>query len=194
MPFVLFNKPYQVLSQFRDADGRDVLANYIELANVYPVGRLDYTSEGLLLLTDDGRLQSRIAEPRFKLTKRYWVQVDGAVTDDAVSRLLAGTSLKDGPAVASHAAIIDEPPNLWQRQPPIRVRREIPTSWLDIGITEGRNRQVRRMTASVGFPTLRLVRHQVGPWHLGNLAPGRHEVISNEEAWQQLHREEARRK
>lgn len=168
---VLLNKPFGVLSQFTDSEGRTTLANYIDVAGVYPAGRLDYDSEGLLLLTDDGALQARIASPQNKMPKTYWVQVEGMVSDEAITQLQRGITLKDGPTRPAQARKIDEPA-LWPRTPPVRMRQSIPTSWLELTITEGRNRQVRRMTAAVGFPTLRLVRAAIGPWQLGDLLPG----------------------
>lgn len=186
MPLILFNKPCGVLSQFRDADGRPVLADFVRQKGVYAAGRLDFTSEGLMLLTDDGRLQARIASPDNKLEKRYWVQVEGAASERQVAMLVAGVDLNDGPATATEARIIDAPPGLWPRNPPIRYRQSIPTTWLDIGISEGRNRQVRRMTATVRLPTLRLIRHAIGPWTLGALQPGESVSIPNEVAWRRL--------
>jgi 23S rRNA pseudouridine2457 synthase len=173
MPRVLlFNKPFGVLCQFRDKDSRPVLADFIDRPGVYPAGRLDHDSEGLLLLTGDGDLQARIADPRFKLAKTYWVQVDGAISDEAVARLAAGVELNDGPTLPAACRRLDPPPALWERVPPVRYRAAIPTSWIELVIREGRNRQVRRMTAAVGFPTLRLVRVAIGPWSLDGLAPG----------------------
>lgn len=165
------NKPFHVLCQFTDPEGRPTLADYVDAQNVYPAGRLDYTSEGLLLLTGDGTLQSRISEARNKLPKSYWAQLEGTISDDALVALRTGVQLKDGltgPAIA-HAI---EPPDVWPRTPPIRERKNSPTSWLALSITEGRNRQVRRMTAAVGFPTLRLIRYAIGPWQLDGLPPG----------------------
>ena len=186
MPLILLNKPYQVLSQFRDTDGRRVLGDYVRQKGVYPAGRLDFTSEGLLLLTDDGRLQARITQPASKLVKRYWVQVEGSADEQQLAALVSGVELNDGKAAAVCASIIDAPGDLWQRNPPIRQRKSIPTTWVDIGITEGRNRQVRRMTAAVGLPTLRLIRHAIGPWALDGLMPGKTASMPNEAAWRRL--------
>jgi 23S rRNA pseudouridine2457 synthase len=174
---LLLNKPFNVLSQFRDKDGRATLADYVNVAGVYPAGRLDYDSEGLLLLTDDGALQARIAEPRFKLAKTYLVQVEGEVDETALGALRRGVELKDGITLPAKAQAID-PPALWPRHPPVRERKTVPDSWLSLTITEGRNRQVRRMTAAVGLPTLRLVRWQIGDWTLDGLEPGQWREIS----------------
>lgn len=168
---VLFNKPFQVLTQFTDSQGRKTLANFLDIPDIYAAGRLDYDSEGLVILTDDGALQHRLAAPAFKLEKTYWVQVDGEISDEALTALRAGITLKDGPTRPARARRIPEPP-VWPRQPPIRTRANLPTSWLELKISEGRNRQVRRMTAAVGFPTLRLIRYAIGPWQLQGLAPG----------------------
>ncbi len=164
------------MCQFTDRDGRPTLGDFIHVTGVYPAGRLDRDSEGLLLLTDDGALQHRISHPAAKLEKRYWVQVEGVPDSSQLERLTTGVMLKDGPARATHARSIPEPP-LWPRQPPVRYRRHIPTGWLELGLTEGRNRQVRRMTAAVGLPTLRLVRHRIGPWRLAGLQPGQWAII-----------------
>lgn len=174
---ILFNKPFQVLCQFSDKDGRPVLADFIKQANVYPAGRLDNDSEGLLLLTDDGQLQSRIADPRWKLPKTYWAQVEGDVTEAALEKLRCGVELNDGHTLPAEAEKLTDP-DLWPRLPPIRYRANIPSSWIALTIREGRNRQVRRMTAAVGFPTLRLVRVAVGPWRVDGLAPGEYKEIT----------------
>lgn len=170
---ILLNKPFGVLSQFTGGkEGEaDTLAQLIDVPGVYPAGRLDKDSEGLLLLTDDGRLQARIAEPRYKLPKTYLAQVEGVPDEAALTALRTGVQLKDGPTRPAEVRLID-PPGLWERDPPIRVRKNIPDSWIALTITEGRNRQVRRMTAAVGLPTLRLVRWRVGDWTLASLAPG----------------------
>ena len=168
---LLFNKPYGVVCQFTPEGGHRTLKEFIAVPAVYPAGRLDTDSEGLLVLTDDGRLQAAIADPRHKLAKGYWSQVEGMVTEEALARLRGGVVLRDGPTLPARARAIPEPA-LWPREPPIRFRREIPTAWIEIEITEGRNRQVRRMTAAVGLPTLRLVRCRIGPWNLEGLAPG----------------------
>ena len=171
---LLFNKPFGVLSQFTDRGSpttRATLSDYVAAKGVYPAGRLDRDSEGLLLLTDDGRLQARIADPRFKLPKTYLVQVEGEPQDKTLAQLRQGVTLKDGMTLPAEAERIDAP-DLWPRDPPIRVRKSVPDSWLQLTIREGRNRQVRRMTAAVGHPTLRLVRWSIGDWTLGEIAPG----------------------
>ena len=179
MTLVLFNKPFGVLSQFTDRGSpttRATLSDHIDLPGVYPAGRLDRDSEGLLLLTDDGRLQARIADPRFKLAKTYLVQVEGEPDDDALARLRGGVTLNDGPTRPAEVERIADPA-LWPRDPPIRVRAHIPDSWLSLTIREGRNRQVRRMTAAVGYPTLRLIRWRIGDWTLADLPPGQHRIV-----------------
>jgi 23S rRNA pseudouridine2457 synthase len=168
---LLLNKPYGVLTQFTDAEGRPTLKQFVDVPGVRPAGRLDQDSEGLVILTDAGWLQARISEPRHKLPKTYWVQVEGLPTDEALARLEAGVELNDGPTLPARARRMPEPA-LWPRDPPIRYRAAIPTAWIELTISEGRNRQVRRMTAAVGFPTLRLVRAAVGPWSVAGLAPG----------------------
>ena len=169
---IALNKPFGVLCQFSGDGSRPTLAGYVQEKDVYPAGRLDHDSEGLLLLTDDGALAHRLTDPRHKQAKTYLVQVDGQITDEAIAALCRGVTLNDGPtlpAVATHAA---EPDWLWPRDPPVRFRKAIPTSWANITLREGRNRQVRRMTAAVGFPTLRLIRVRIGPYALDGLACG----------------------
>ncbi|WP_299741684.1 pseudouridine synthase [uncultured Tateyamaria sp.] len=175
MTTILFNKPFGVLSQFTDkgteGSPRPTLSNYIDLPGVYAAGRLDRDSEGLMVLTSDGKLQAKIAHPKYKAPKTYLAQVEGAITDDALALLRQGITLKDGPTKPAKARAIPAP-TIWDRDPPIRVRKSVPDSWLELTLTEGRNRQVRRMTAHVGFPTLRLIRVQIGDWHLDDMQPG----------------------
>ena len=168
---LLFNKPFGVLSQFTAESNQKTLAEYIQRKGFYAAGRLDKDSEGLLLLTDDGNLQQSIANPKFSKSKTYWVQVEGSMDKNAIHQLCQGIELKDGLSKPAKARIIDEP-DLWLRDPPIRKRQNIPTSWIELSISEGRNRQVRRMTAAVGYPSLRLVRVRIADWELGDLQPG----------------------
>lgn len=176
---ILFNKPYNVLCQFTDEGiKRETLADYITISGVYAAGRLDKDSEGLLLLTDDGALQARISHPKFKLPKTYWVQVEGLPSAQAMAKLQTGVMLKDGMTLPAQARIIDTPQPLWDRTPPVRFRAKIPTTWLELVIREGKNRQVRRMTAAVGFPTLRLIRYAIGPWNLESLPQGEHKEVT----------------
>ena len=174
MPTIILNKPYAVLTQFTDENGRRTLKEFVSVPEVYPVGRLDFDSEGLVLLTSEASLQHRLSDPKFKVPKTYWAQVEGVPTEPALDRLrVGGIELKTGrTAPAGARALEGEPPGLWSRTPPIRYRAVIPTAWLEITLREGQNRQVRRMTAAVGLPTLRLVRAAIGPLTLGGLAPG----------------------
>jgi len=168
---ILFNKPYGVLTRFTDTKSRGTLADYVPIPNIYPAGRLDKDSEGLLLLTDDGHLQHRISDPHHKLVKIYWVQVEGTPDESALSRLRRGVVIQGRKTRPAQARIMAQP-RVWERNPSIRFRKTIPTCWLELEITEGRNRQVRRMTAAVGCPTLRLIRYAIGAWMLAGLAPG----------------------
>jgi 23S rRNA pseudouridine2457 synthase len=172
MRLLLFNKPFGVLSQFSASKGRPVLADFIAVPGVYPAGRLDRDSEGLLLLTDHGPLQAQLSNPRHGTWKTYWAQVEGVPDESALEALRRGIGLQDGPTLPARARSIAEPPGLWPRDPPIRFRRQLPTRWIELSLREGRNRQVRRMTAAVGHPTLRLVRVAVGEWALADLQPG----------------------
>jgi len=167
-----FNKPFNVLCQFTDGAGRRTLADFVTQKNVYPAGRLDYDSEGLLLLTDDGALQKRIADPQHKMKKTYLAQVERIPDDKALALLRRGVKLKDGMTAPAGARLVQQPDWLWKREPPIRYRAAIPAAWVEISLTEGRNRQVRRMTAAVGHPTLRLIRVSIGSWSLDGLEPG----------------------
>lgn len=168
---ILFNKPFRTLSQFTDESQRTTLADFISEAGFYPAGRLDYDSEGLLILTNDGKLQAKIANPHHKMSKTYWVQVEGIPDESTLQQLRKGIQLKDGVSLPAKAEIISEPVMLWPRTPPIRERKSIPTQWVQLNLAEGRNRQVRRMTAAVGHPTLRLIRYRIGSWTLDGLAP-----------------------
>lgn len=174
---IALNKPFGVICKFSPEPGRPTLADFVKVAGVYPAGRLDTDSEGLLLLTDDGAQQARISSPKFKLAKVYWAQVEGIPTEDALNHLRRGVDLGDFTTQPAGARLIEEPANLWPRDPPIRYRAKIPTSWLEITLREGKNRQVRRMTAKTGFPTLRLVRAKIGGVSVAGLAPG---------SWQEL--------
>jgi 23S rRNA pseudouridine2457 synthase len=169
---LLLNKPYGVICQFSPSGGKPTLKDFVDAEGVYPAGRLDTDSEGLVVLTDDGALQHRITDPRHKLPKTYLVQVEGAPDESALAPLRQGIQLNDFRAKPAQVTIVDEPEWLWPRQPPIRRRQQIPATWLQLTLREGRNRQVRRMTAAAGFPTLRLIRYSVGPWHLEGIVPG----------------------
>ncbi len=177
---IALNKPFGVISKFSPEPGKRTLADYVPIRGVYPAGRLDTDSEGLLLLTDDGALQARIASPRHKLAKTYWAQVEGLPTDEAIAQLRAGLDLGDFVTKPAEARRIDEPPDLWPRDPPIRYRAKIPTAWIELTLREGKNRQVRRMTARVGLPTLRLIRAAIGNIGLSGLAPGEWREVAAE--------------
>ena len=180
---VLFNKPFNTLSQFSGEPNDSTLSDFISIKDVYPAGRLDKDSEGLMLLTNNGKLQHKISSPKHKMEKCYWVQVEGEIDSQALEQLEKGVDLKDGrtrPAKAVRLEIDCQSMKLWPRTPPVRYRKEIPTSWLELTIKEGKNRQVRRMTAAVGFPTLRLIRKSIGPWQLDNLKPGQFETLTIE--------------
>lgn len=179
---ILFNKPYGVVSQFSPDGRHPTLKDYIPVPGVYPAGRLDTDSEGLLILTDDGKLQHRISHPLHKLPKTYWVQVEGIPTPAALQQLRQGVDLGDFVTRPAHAKIIAEPAGLWPRTPPVRFRKNIPTAWLELTIREGRNRQVRRMTAKTGFPTLRLIRWSIGEWTLADLNPGEWRALDGSSA------------
>lgn len=183
---LLFNKPFGVLSQFSDKEGRTTLSDYISDNNAYPAGRLDKNSEGLLLLTDDGKLQQHISHPKFKLDKHYWVQIEGEINHFCINQLARGILLNDGMTKPARILQINEPKGLWERLPPVRYRKTIPTQWLHITLHEGRNRQIRRMTAAVNHPTLRIIRHQIGPWNVQGLKPGEHVKIDLSTAFKQL--------
>lgn len=184
MRLILLNKPFQVLPQFTSPDTRRCLRDLLTLPGVYPAGRLDYDSEGLMVLTDFGPWQARVSQPGAPYPKAYLAQVEGSPTEQSLGLLRRGVLLNDGPTLPAQARLVPEPGWLWPRDPPIRERRNIPTAWLELEIKEGRNRQVRRMTAAVGYPTLRLIRWAVGPWNLEGLAP---------EAWREVPRAEAER-
>lgn len=175
---VLFNKPFNVLCQFTGEPGEATLADYIPFKGIYAAGRLDKDSEGLLVLTDDGALQHRLAHPKFNKPKVYWAQVEGMPTEAALEQLRCGVKLRDGLTQPAPARVM-EAPAVWERHPPIRMRKHIPTTWIELTLREGRNRQVRRMTAAVGFPTLRLIRAALGDWHLEDLQPGQFRCVSH---------------
>ena len=178
---LLLNKPFRVLTRFTSEDGKATLSNFVSAPGMYPAGRLDYDSEGLVLLTDWGALQTRLADPAWKAPKTYFVQVEGEVNDPALTQLRRGVTLNDGITLPAEAQAIAEPQWSWPRDPPVRFRKLIPTSWLALTIREGRNRQVRRMTAAVGLPTLRLIRWSVGPWSIESLAPGQWREVDQRE-------------
>ena len=173
---ILFNKPFNVLSQFTDkgtgGTARQTLSDFISIPSVYAAGRLDKDSEGLMVLTDDGALQTKISNPKFNTSKSYWAQVEGLPDEKMLEKMRRGLQLKDGITRPAEVALIDPPPSLWYRDPPVRYRKSVPDCWINITISEGRNRQIRRMTAAIGCPTLRLIRHRVGSWRLGDLASG----------------------
>ena len=174
---ILFNKPYGVICQFSSDGMHPTLKDYLPIPGIYPAGRLDTDSEGLIILTDDGGLQHKISHPRHKQPKTYWAQVEGIPTEEALEKLRHGVDLGDFTTQAATARIIPEPPGLWPRNPPIRFRKEIPTAWIELTIREGKNRQVRRMTAKTGYPTLRLIRYRIGTWTLDGLACGERRII-----------------
>ncbi|MCX2741669.1 pseudouridine synthase [Pontibacter anaerobius] len=184
MKYILINKPYEVLTQFTDEAGRSTLKDFVPVPNIYPVGRLDYDSEGLVLLTDDKQLQHCLSDPKFKVEKTYWVQVDEIPKDEALTRLRLGVQIKGGKTTPAKVRLLEGEPKVWERSTPIRFRKNIPTSWLEIKISQGMNRQVRRMTAAVGYPTLRLIRPSIGPISLGNLQPGEWRELTPEEVEQ----------
>lgn len=175
---ILFNKPFGVLTQFSGEVREETLAAYIKIPGVYAAGRLDKNSEGLLLLTNNGSLQHKLTHPKFNKKKHYWVQVEGSITDKDLEPLRKGLKLDDGHFLPAQAHIIEEPSRLWPRNPPIRIRLSIPTTWIEIILKEGKNHQVRRMTAAIGFPTLRLIRHKISDWHLDGLQPGEYRIIN----------------
>ncbi|PTX21191.1 ribosomal large subunit pseudouridine synthase E [Pontibacter mucosus] len=184
MRYIIINKPYEVLTQFTDEAGRATLKDFVPVPGIYPVGRLDYDSEGLVLLTDDKQLQHRLSNPMFKVEKTYWVQVDGVPADEALTKLRLGVQIKGGKTTPAKVRLLEEAPEVWERSKPIRFRKNIPTSWLEIRISQGMNRQVRRMTAAVGYPTLRLIRPGIGPLSLGDLQPGQWRDLTPEEVEQ----------
>ncbi len=181
MRLLLLNKPFQVLTKFKTDDGRASLVDYVSAPGFHPAGRLDYDSEGLLLLTDHGPLQAQLSNPKWKVAKTYFVQIENIPEPEALQQLRQGVLLSDGPTLPAEAELLDEPAWLWPRTPPIRFRKQIPTAWLKLTIKEGRNRQVRRMTAAVGHPTLRLIRWSVGPWSIESLQPGEWREVDQDE-------------
>lgn len=184
MKYILINKPYEVLTQFTDEGGRATLKDYVPVPGIYPVGRLDYDSEGLVLLTDDKQLQHRLSDPKYKIEKTYWVQVEQIPALEALTRLRLGVQVKGVKTAPAKVQLLEPSPEVWERSTPIRFRKNVPTSWLEVRISEGMNRQVRRMTAAVGHPTLRLIRPAIGPLTLGGLQPGEYRDLTPEEVSQ----------
>ena len=193
-PLLAFNKPFRVLTQFTSVDGKATLSNFLRAPGMYPAGRLDFDSEGLVLLTDSDALQARIADPKWKAPKTYYVQIEGEPDERALAALRKGVKLNDGMTLPAEAERIDEPQWLWPRDPPIRFRKAIPTNWIALTLREGRNRQVRRMTAAVGYPALRLIRWSIGPWTLEGLAPGAWREIAATEVTAFMGQSSARRR
>lgn len=184
MKYIILNKPFEVLTQFIDEAGRATLKDYVKVPDIYPVGRLDYDSEGLVLLTDDKALQHRLSDPQFKVEKTYLVQVEGIPSQEALTRLRLGVRIKETKTAPAKVRHLEEDPQVWERSTPVRFRKNIPTSWLEIKISQGMNRQVRRMTAAVDYPTLRLIRSAIGPLNLGELQPGEYRELTQEEVTQ----------